>query len=270
VLRQLLASPSSPEPVGPTEPSGRPVVLQQPVPSSPHRDLMPRSPSGSWKRRAEHCASMCVGVLSSLSTRSPSRSDVTQLNDILHPSTMFLSQLRCGRAVATAILVGAIAYAGERVDAQVPGTYRLTICTARCSPSDSGVVRGVVVLFAAPTRLDTIAPPLRDSLALGSLFLLWRSTANACFSLPTGPPRVDGRELYAGITRRGFTHWSRAGRKIVVSLYQSPDASYTLVGTVSGSVYSGQGEQGNCCGGESPTTYFRAVRAGDADLAACL
>lgn len=184
---------------------------------------------------------------------------------------MFLIQRRCNRAVTRVILVGAIAYAGERVGAQVPGTYHLSICTTRCSPSDSGVVRGVVVLFAAPPRLDTIAPPMRDSLALGSLFLLGQgSIANACFSLPTGPTSVDGRELYAGISRRGVTQWSRAGREITVPLYQSPDASYALVGTITGNVYSGEGVQGNCCGGESPTTYFRAVRVRDADLAACL
>ena len=183
---------------------------------------------------------------------------------------MFLIPLRCGRAVVTALLVGAIACAGERIDAQVPGTYRLSICTTQCSPSDSGVVRGVVVLFASPPRLDTIAPPMRDSLLLGGLFVLWQSTPNACFSLPTGPTNVHGLELYAGINRRGATHWSQTGKELAVSLYQSPDASYTLVGTVNGSVYSGRGVQGNCCGGESPTTYFRAVRVGDADLAACL
>src|SRR5690349_20752655 len=116
----------------------------------------------------------------------------TRLNVILHTSTMSFIQLRCARGVATALLVGAFAYGEERLGAQVPGTYRLSICTTRCSPSDSGVVRGVVVLFAAPPRLDTIAPPLRDSLVLGGLFVLWQSTPNACFSLPTGPTTVGG------------------------------------------------------------------------------
>ncbi len=111
---------------------------------------------------------------------------------------------------------------------------------------------------------------MQDSLAFGSLFLLGRgATANACFSLPIRPTSVDGRELYAGINRRGVTQWSQAGKEIEVPLYRSPDASYTLVGTVKDRVYSGRGAQGNCCGGESPTTYFRVVRVGDADIATC-
>ena len=128
-----------------------------------------------------------------------------------------------------------------------------------------------MVLFDGPPPLYRIAPVMHDSLAFGSLFLLGRAeTANACFSLPTRPTSVNGRELYAGINRRGVTHWSQTGGEVRVPLYRSPDASYPLVGSMKDSVYSGRGVQGNCCGGESPTTYFRAVRVGDADIAACV
>jgi hypothetical protein len=126
------------------------------------------------------------------------------------------------------------------------------------------------VLFRDSVHIDTIATPSYAPL-LHDLYLVRRArSVNACFALRRNDPRVNGQELYAGIVGRSFTTWTSDGRATHVVLYGSPDASYMLVGTLEGHIYSGAGYQDNCCGGTSPQTFFRAVRVGDADLAACL
>jgi hypothetical protein len=167
--------------------------------------------------------------------------------------------------------IGLFTLAARATYAQVAGTYRLTICTTPCTGSDSGVVRGSLVLFRDSVRIDTIAPTAREALGRHGYWLLRRAnTANACFTLRRQQSHVDGKELYAGITDRSLTVWVSDGRTTRVGLYQSPDASYTLTGTFDGGIYSGTGQQGNCCGGTSPETFFRAVRVGDPDLGACV
>ena len=166
--------------------------------------------------------------------------------------------------------LASVAFASERGAAQVPGTYRLSICTNRCSAADSGVVRGFLVLFPDSVALSNVPPAARDSLVRPSWLLLrGLPVATACFALPAGPTHVDGRELYAGIIRRGLTVWEQVGTGIRVRVYQSPDAAYTLDGSMTGLEYTGRGEQQNCCGGANPMTFFRAVRIREPDLAAC-
>jgi hypothetical protein len=155
--------------------------------------------------------------------------------------------------------------------AQVAGTYRLTICVRPCTEGDTGVVRGQLVLFANPVRLNTLPDTIRAALTERVGWLLRPSEApNACFALPSGPSHVQGRELYAGIIRRSFTHWHDAPAGITVLLYRSPDAFYSLVGTIDSSRFRGRGEQGNCCGGDPPVTYFLAHRVGEADVNSCM
>jgi hypothetical protein len=155
-------------------------------------------------------------------------------------------------------------------DAQVAGTYRLTICTTPCSGSDSGVVRGTLVLLRDSFRIDTIATSVRVALAGDDWLVRPGISVNACFALRRQQSRVDGRELYAGIVERSLTTWISNGRSARVRLYQSPDASYDLIGAFERDTYSGTGHQNDCCGGTSPSTFFRAVRVGDPDLKACL
>ena len=155
-------------------------------------------------------------------------------------------------------------------DAQSPGTYRLAICAGPCASSDSGVVRGSLVLFRDPIRVDTLTAATRAALARDQLLVRRAVPVNACFALRRSASHIDGRELYAGIIERSFTHWVSDGPLTRVMLYLSPDASYTITGTFDGSVYSGSGGQVNCCGGVNPTTSFRAVRVGEPDLGACL
>lgn len=170
-----------------------------------------------------------------------------------------------------AAALASVAVASERGAAQVPGTYRLSICTNPCSAADSGVVRGFLVLFPDSVVFGNLPPAARDSLVRPSWLLLRGSpVATACFALPTGPTHVDGRQLYAGIIRRGLTVWEQVGAGIRVRVYQSPDAAYTLDGTMTGLEYTGRGEQHNCCGGANPTTFFHAVRIREPDIAACL
>ena len=173
----------------------------------------------------------------------------------------------------TIAVLASVALASQSGAAQVPGTYRLTICTSACSAADSGVVRGFLVLFPDSVALGTLSPALRDSLARDSRWLLRgrvSRVATACFTLATGPAYVDGRGLYAGIIRRGLTMWEQAGAGMRVRLYQSPDAAYVLDGTLSGQEYTGRGEQRNCCGGPTPSTFFRAVRIREPDITACI
>jgi hypothetical protein len=185
--------------------------------------------------------------------------------------TLSLRNRAYRRALLVASALALVAWTGKRADAQAAGTYRLSICTSPCAPTDSGVVRGYLVLFGDSHRLDSLPTPLRDSLVRRSFWLLRRSTVtNTCFALPTGPTHVNGQELYAGIIRRGLTQWRREGATVRVRLYQSPDASYTLVGAMTTEGYVGRGEQHNCCGGESPITYFLATRVKEADPSACL
>ena len=95
---------------------------------------------------------------------------------------------------------------------------------------------------------------------------------NACFAVHRNQRRlsVNGHEVYVGITERSFTRWTSNGRTTNVELYRSPDAGYWLSGAIEGDIYSGIGEQRNCCGGTSPEAFFRAVRVGEPDLAKCL
>ena len=155
--------------------------------------------------------------------------------------------------------------------AQVPGTYRLTICTRPCTESDSGVVRGRLVLFYDAIRVDTLSQSLRTALSERiRLRATGPESVNACFALPTGPAHVAGRELYAGIIRRGLTRWDVSGSDINVMLYRSPDAWYELVGRFESRGYVGRGEQVNCCGGDPPSTFFLARRVGPPDINSCM
>ena len=175
--------------------------------------------------------------------------------------------------ITTVAVLASAALASQRGAAQVPGTYRLSICTSQCSAADSGVVRGFLVLFPDSVELGTLSPALRDSLTRDSRWLLrgrFSRVATACFTLAPGPTYVDGRELYAGITRRGLTVWEQTGAGLRVRLYQSPDAAFVLDGTLSGLEYTGRGEQRNCCGGPTPSTFFRAVRIREPDITACI
>ena len=127
------------------------------------------------------------------------------------------------------------------------------------------------MLFPDSVALRSLPPAARDSLVRQSSWLPTLPPApTACFTLTFGPTHIDGPELYAGIIRRGLTVWEHAGAGISVRLYQSPDAGYTLVGTLVGLEYTGRGEQHNCCGGPNPTTFFRAVRIREPDIGACL
>jgi hypothetical protein len=161
---------------------------------------------------------------------------------------------------------------GARLVAQIPGTYRLTICARPCTDADSGVVRGHVVLFADTIRRDTLPPDIRSRLAERARWIELRLNGfNACFSLPSGPTRIDGREVYAGIIRRSLTRWETTRDTIKVLLYLSPDAHYSLAGTIESGYFSGRGLQGICCGyPDPPPTFFRASRLGEPDINSCL
>jgi hypothetical protein len=155
--------------------------------------------------------------------------------------------------------------------AQVPGTYRLTICARPCTEADTGVVRGHMVLLTSEVRLDTLSDSIRAALTNRRD---WPSRPgdrlNACFSLSSNPASVNGRPFYAGIVPRGLTHWDGRGARVSILLYESPDAFYMLVGTVASGRMVGQGRQGNCCGGEPPVSYFLARRVSEPDINSCL
>ena len=156
------------------------------------------------------------------------------------------------------------------IQAQVPGVYQLTICASQCTESDSGLVRGSLVLFRDSIHIDTIANPAHAPLSR-DLYLVRRAKfVNACFALRRSQSRVNGQELYAGIIGRSFTTWTSDDGATHVALYGSPDASFTLVGTHEGHTYSGTGYQSNWNGGTGPQTLFRAVKLSDPDPAACL
>ncbi|WP_337171768.1 hypothetical protein [Gemmatimonas aurantiaca] len=156
------------------------------------------------------------------------------------------------------------------IQAQVPGVYQLTICAGRCTESDSGLVRGSLVLFRDAVHIDTIANRAYAPLSRDLYLVRIAKSVNACFTLRRNQSRVNGQELYAGIIGRSFTTWTLDGSVTQVVLYRSPDASFRLVGTLEGNTYSGTGHQSNWNGGTGPQTFFRAVRVGDPDAAACL
>lgn len=174
------------------------------------------------------------------------------------------------RKLFLGFVVGLCIDAGSAADAQLAGTYRLTICASECSASDSGVVRGSLVLLRDSVRIDTLAANIRSTLASGHRLLRPGVSANACFTLRRDDSHIHGRELYAGIVNQSLTNWIALGQSIQVLLYLSPDASYDLVGIIDHGTYRGTGRQHNCCGGTNPPTFFRAVRVGDPDLHACL
>ena len=156
------------------------------------------------------------------------------------------------------------------VKAQFAGTYRLAICATQCSPSDSGIVRGSLVLLRDSVRRDTLAADVRTALATDHWLVRPAASVNACFAIRREQSSINGRELYAGIVKQSLTNWLALGRSVQIRLYLSPDASYDLVGTLAHDTLSGTGHQSNCCGGTSPSTFFRAIRVGDPDLRACL
>lgn len=175
--------------------------------------------------------------------------------------------MRTGHFLTFAI---GLCFAGtQATQAQMPGTYELTICANRCTGSDSALVRGFLVLFRDSVHIDTVAAPSRAQLARDLYLVRRASSVNACFFLNRNQTRVNGQELYAGIVYRSFTSWISDGRTTRVALYASPDASYDLIGTFERDIYSGTGKQDNCCRGANFGTFFRAVRVGDPDLGAC-
>ena len=168
------------------------------------------------------------------------------------------------------LVVGFCIIVGSPAQAQFAATYHLAICATLCSASDSGVVRGSLVLLRDSVRIDTLAANVRAALASDDWLLHRAVSVNACFALRRESSSIDGREVYAGIVERSLTNWMSLGPSIQVRLYLSPDASYDLVGAFDHGTYSGTGRQSNCCGGTNPPTFFRAIRVGDADLRACL
>lgn len=156
---------------------------------------------------------------------------------------------------------------------ELPGTYRLMICSSPCAPEDSSTVvaEGHIVLSDSPDFLSELPDSAREKLTrMSTLYLFQSRVPNACFSIPTRQTTVNGRELYAGIQRRGLTHWTAVQGRLRVTIYQSPDAHYTLDGLAEGTRLTGKGEQGNCCGGRPPETSFFAERIGPPDAQVCL
>ncbi|WP_337170199.1 hypothetical protein [Gemmatimonas aurantiaca] len=172
------------------------------------------------------------------------------------------------------VLVFAIGIVLSRtpIQAQMPGVYQLTICASQCTESDSGLVRGSLVLFRDPIHIDTIANLAYTPLSRDLYLVRHAKSVNACFALRRIQSRVNGQELYAGIIGRSFTTWTSVDGATHVALYGSPDASFMLVGIGAHErhTYSGTGHQSNWNGETGPLTFFRAVRVGDPDPAACL
>jgi hypothetical protein len=155
--------------------------------------------------------------------------------------------------------------------AQVPGSYRLTICNRLCEETDSGVVRGNLVIFPDSITLSAFDDSTQKALSrLRSTGYMRPVAPNACFAITHRQKTVDGKELYAGIIRNSLTRARSGPTGVVTTLYSSPDASYSLIGYFKSGKYAGEGHQVNCCGGAPPTTFFLAVRTGEPDIQTCL
>jgi hypothetical protein len=120
-------------------------------------------------------------------------------------------------------------------------------------------------LDSLPAQL--VQPAMRRS---DRLVLRERHEPNACFGFARSPRRVDGREFYGGIIPSGFSHWVQNGESVEVGVYQSPDASQTLVGTFTSDGFEGHVRQHDW-DRRGPLVWmrFRARRIGPATAKAC-
>lgn len=103
----------------------------------------------------------------------------------------------------------------------IAGTYSLRVCRGACSDTNNVLRRGALVLN--PIALDWSTTP--DSLA-NLLSPRHHLRGNLCYAMDSGTFRGN---TYAGLSGVASTEWrfDDTRRRIIVNLYQSPDASYS-------------------------------------------
>jgi hypothetical protein len=155
---------------------------------------------------------------------------------------------------------------------QTEGTYRFVLCEEECTTTDTvGVIAaGTLVLFPDSTFAAEIPSDVLQTVRRRSRWILMRDKeVNACFHIPHWVSRVGGHELFAGIIREGLTYWEVVEGEIRISLYQSPDGFFLVMGSLEDGRILGRGEQAHGEDPRPPDRAFLAERIGPPDPRRC-
>lgn len=149
----------------------------------------------------------------------------------------------------------------------VAGTYSLQVCRGVCSDTNNILRRGIVVLN--PTPLDWSSAP--DTIA-NVLRPRYHLRGNLCYAMDSVS---FGGRTYAGLGGVASTEWSfdETRRRIIVNLYQSPDASYSAALVQGGSADTLLGRGRSAGFGArigAPIEELVAIRIGPPDTTPCV
>lgn len=148
----------------------------------------------------------------------------------------------------------------------VAGTYSPQVCRGPCSDTNNVLRRGAVVLNAVP--FDWSSAPDTVANLLSSEYHL---RGNLCYAMDSVS---FGGATYAGMGGAASTEWSfdKTRQRIIVNLFQSPDASYSGALVLGGSADTllGSGRSaglGALIG--APIDELVAIRIGPPDTTPC-
>ena len=151
--------------------------------------------------------------------------------------------------------------------AALPGTYDVEICRGDCADPANVLRRGYLILM--PDRIDWSAET--DSAQRMLLLFPSSSQGNACFALDRLRAKPSS---YAGLVAVGTTRWDvdASGRRLLVKLYESPDADYVavLVQSTTPDTLRGRGMSRGSGSGLMGMDEVRATRLGPPDGALCV
>jgi len=161
------------------------------------------------------------------------------------------------------IALSGLAWADEKSDDVIAGTYDIRLCQGPCSFTDTTNVaaQGTLILFAKPLE--------KADLDRFNERRFWHTTGepvNGCYTLE----RINGSKIVIGDV--GVTSWSWNEGKYDLALFRSPDAGYavTVERTPTGLSGSGHFWGAGVAAPETPTQEIVvARRTGPADIANC-
>jgi len=174
--------------------------------------------------------------------------------------------------LSTVAVLASLVLASPPVSGQTAeGTYDVDVFAP--GGGDNRVVAELrLVLSPGPVQLDSLSRQLAEAATRSSHLLMLREGGEptACFGFAKSPRYVEGREFYGGIIPYGFSHWVQSGDSVHIRVYQSPDASQTLMGRVMPEGFAGRVNQHDS-GGRGSTEWmrFRARRVGPVSATEC-
>lgn len=123
-----------------------------------------------------------------------------------------------------------------------PGTWAIQLCQGPCSASENVVVEGYLVVESARYSADDLPSAARDYYRRYTALLLLgtaQGSPNACFALERKRPHP---RTFAGIRTTGLTLVEpHEGDSVSIVLFQSPDASHSIVVKAAGRELRGRG-----------------------------